>query len=108
LLRRRRPMNLAAEMHWDILPATCYTGPTVAIGGALEPAYEIGGDAFDYSVNGRLLDFTILDAMGHGLQAALLSTQAVGAYRYARRRHESLVETSMTIGACDPPSVRRE
>ena len=97
LLRRRRPMNLAAEMHWDVLPALSYIGPSIALAGALEPAYEVGGDAFDYSVNDRILDFTILDAMGHGLEAALLSTQAVAAYRYARRRHESLSETVLTI-----------
>ncbi len=97
LMRRRRSMNLAAEMHWDILPATSYIGPGVEISGALEPAYEIGGDAFDYSVNGRMLDFTILDAMGHGLEAALLSAQAVGAYRYARRRREPLADTVLTL-----------
>ena len=97
LMRRRRSMNLAAEMHWDILPATSYIGPAVEISGALEPAYEIGGDAFDYSVNGRMLDFTILDAMGHGLEAALLSAQAIGAYRYARRRREPLADTVLTL-----------
>jgi serine phosphatase RsbU (regulator of sigma subunit) len=97
LMRRRRSMNLAAEMHWDILPATSYIGPGLEIGGALEPAYEIGGDAFDYSVNGRMLDFTILDAMGHGLEAALLSAQAVSAYRYARRRREPLADTVLTL-----------
>jgi Stage II sporulation protein E (SpoIIE) len=97
LLRRRRDMNLAAEMHWDILPATRYLGPSVAVCGDLEPAYEIGGDAFDYCVNDRTLYVAILDAMGHGLEAALLSTQAVAAYRYARRRQASLAETAAHI-----------
>lgn len=97
LLRRNRDMNLAAEMHWDVLPATCYTGPSVSVCGHLEPAYEVGGDAFDYCINGRTLYVTILDAMGHGLEAALLSTQAVAAYRYARRRQASLADTASTI-----------
>jgi Stage II sporulation protein E (SpoIIE) len=97
LLRRNRDMNLAAEMHWDILPATCYSGPTVSVCGHLEPAYEVGGDAFDYCINGRTLYVTIIDAMGHGLEAALLSTQAVAAYRYARRRQASLADTVYTI-----------
>lgn len=86
LLRRRREMNLAAEMHWDVLPARRYIGPTLSICADLEPAYEVGGDAFDYSLNHRALDVAILDAMGHGLEAALLGTQAVSAYRYGRRR----------------------
>jgi hypothetical protein len=97
LLRRNRDMNLAAEMHWDVLPATRYVGPSVAVCGELEPAYEVGGDAFDYCINNRVLYMAILDAMGHGLEAALLSTQAVAAYRYARRRQASLSETASTI-----------
>ncbi|MEA2509751.1 MAG: hypothetical protein QOG21_1833 [Actinomycetota bacterium] len=97
LLRRDRDMNLAAEMHWDVLPATCYQGPSVSVCGHLEPAYEVGGDAFDYCINGRTLYLTIIDAMGHGLEAALLSTQAVAAYRYARRRQASLADTAYTI-----------
>jgi serine phosphatase RsbU (regulator of sigma subunit) len=97
LLRRNRKMNLAAEMHWDILPATRYVGPSVAVCGHLEPAYEVGGDAFDYCINDRTLYVTIIDAMGHGLEAALLSTQAVAAYRYARRRQSNLADTAATI-----------
>jgi hypothetical protein len=97
LLRRNRDMNLAAEMHWDVLPATRYTGPSVAVCGQLEPAYEIGGDAFDYCINDQTLYVALLDAMGHGLEAALLSTQAMAAYRYSRRRQASLAETASTI-----------
>jgi serine phosphatase RsbU (regulator of sigma subunit) len=97
LLRRRRHMNLAAEMHWDILPAMNYVGPALIVSGYLEPAYEIGGDAFDYALKGGVLDLSILDAMGHGLEAALLSSQTVSAYRYARRRQHGLRETALTI-----------
>jgi serine phosphatase RsbU (regulator of sigma subunit) len=97
LLRRNRNMNLAAEMHWDVLPATNYVGPSVAVCGDLEPAYEVGGDAFDYCVNDRTLYLAIIDAMGHGLEAALLSTQAVAAYRYARRRQSTLADTASSI-----------
>lgn len=97
LLRRRRTLNLAAEMHWEIQPAMSYIGPSISIAGDIEPAYEIGGDAFDYSINDGVLDFAILDAMGHGLEAALLSTQAVEAYRYGRRRRQSLHEMLETL-----------
>lgn len=96
-LRRRRDMNLAAEMHWDILPARNYIGPSISICGDIEPAYEVGGDAFDYSLNNRSLDITIMDAMGHGLEAALLSTQSVAAYRYARRRNAPITGIARAI-----------
>ena len=97
LLRRRQTLNLAAEMHWEIQPAMSYIGPSISIAGDIEPAYEVGGDAFDYSLNEGTLDFAILDAMGDGLEAALLSTQAVEAYRFARRRKQSLPEIVDTL-----------
>lgn len=43
-------MNVAAEMQWNLMPPLTCAAPQLVIGAALEPAYEIGGDAFDYSV----------------------------------------------------------
>ena len=80
-------MNLAAEMQWDmLLPPLAFSSPDLAIAGLLEPAYFVAGDAFDYSLNGDVLGFAILDAMGHGVNSALSSTLALGAFRFGRRR----------------------
>ena len=87
LRRRRRPMNLAAEMQWDmLLPPLAFSSPDLAIAGLLEPAYFVAGDAFDYCLNGDVLGFAILDAMGHGVNSTLASTLALGAFRFGRRR----------------------
>ena len=87
LRRRRRPMNLAAEMQWDMLmPPLAFSSPELAIAGILEPAYFVAGDAFDYSLNGDLFGFAILDAMGHGVHSTLASTLALGGFRHGRRR----------------------
>ncbi|HEX2048009.1 MAG TPA: PP2C family protein-serine/threonine phosphatase [Acidimicrobiales bacterium] len=87
LRRRRRPMNLAAEMQWDMLmPPLAFSSPELAIAGILEPAYFVAGDAFDYSLNGDLFGFVILDAMGHGVHSTLASTLALGGFRHGRRR----------------------
>jgi serine phosphatase RsbU (regulator of sigma subunit) len=87
LRRRRRPMNLAAEMQWDMLmPPLAFSSPELAIAGILEPAYFVAGDAFDYSINGELFGFAILDAMGHGVHSTLASTLALGGFRHGRRR----------------------
>ena len=83
--RRCRTMSLAAEIQWDLLPPLTFADPRVVIAGALEPAYEIGGDTFDYAVIGDMIDLVVLDAIGHGLGAALLASAAVGAYRHGRR-----------------------
>jgi serine phosphatase RsbU (regulator of sigma subunit) len=87
LRRRRRPMNLAAEMQWDMLmPPLAFSSPELAIAGILEPAYFVAGDAFDYSLDGEHFAFAILDAMGHGVHSTLASTLALGAFRHGRRR----------------------
>jgi len=87
LRRRRRPMNLAAEMQWDMLmPPLAFSTAELAIAGILEPAYFVAGDAFDYSMDGEHFSFAILDAMGHGVHSTLASTLALGAFRHGRRR----------------------
>lgn len=83
--RRRRPMSLSAEMLWSLLPPLMMTTPQVAVAGILEPAYDVGGDCFDYALNDDILHVGIVDAMGHGLDAAVMATVAITAYRHARR-----------------------
>ncbi|MEX5717153.1 PP2C family protein-serine/threonine phosphatase [Geodermatophilus maliterrae] len=83
--RRRRPLSLSAEIQWQLLPPLTFASDHVVIAGLLEPAYEIGGDTFDYAVNGSTADLMVLDAVGHGLPAAVLASVAIGAYRHARR-----------------------
>ncbi|MEV0132068.1 PP2C family protein-serine/threonine phosphatase [Dactylosporangium sp. NPDC050688] len=83
--RRSGRLTMAAEMQWDLLPARGYDQPGLKLAGQLEPAYAVGGDHFDWSVNGDWLTVTALDGMGTGLDAALLTTLAVNAMRNARR-----------------------
>ena len=83
--RRTRAMTLAAEMQWHLLPPLTLSSPRVGVSGILEPAYEVGGDAFDYAINHDTAHVAIFDAMGHGLGASVMASVAVGAYRHARR-----------------------
>ena len=89
-LRRNRPMSVAAEIQWELLPPLTFGSDRIVVTGALEPTYDIGGDTFDYAVNGDTAELMVLDAVGHGLPAALLATAAVGAYRNARREGADL------------------
>jgi serine phosphatase RsbU (regulator of sigma subunit) len=77
-------------MQWDLLPLPTYRDPQVEVAGRVEPAYDIGGDAFDFAANHDTMEIGVFDAMGHGLGATLLTTLAVGAYRYGRRRLSEL------------------
>lgn len=90
--RRRRPLALDAEMQWNLLPVRAFSGPYFALAGQLMPAYDVGGDSFDYSVGSDRLHLSLTDAMGHGLQASLLDTLTVSTLRNCRRAGGSLVE----------------
>jgi hypothetical protein len=90
LHRRRKAMSLPASMQWDLLPPLVFRSARVAVCGFLEPAYEVGGDCFDYAVNGPMLDLAIMDSMGHGLNSAVLAGLAVGCYRHNRRHGGAL------------------
>jgi hypothetical protein len=97
MCRRTREMTLAAEMQWQLLPPLAMRSPRVSLSGVVEPAYEVGGDAFDYAINGDRLDFALFDAMGHGLQSSQLAHMAVTAYRHARRNGVDLPEILATM-----------
>lgn len=96
-LRRRRTPSLAAEIQWELLPPLTFSTDRVTIAGALEPAYEIGGDSFDYAVTGDHADVAIFDAVGHGLPAAMMASLAVNAYRHARREKLDLPDIAVAI-----------
>ena len=91
--RRLLPMQLPAEMQWQLMPPLTFGTPHVVVSGTVEPAYEVGGDCFDYAVNGTTAHVAVIDAKGHGLGATLLATVAVGALRNARRTGLDLVDT---------------
>ena len=98
LYRRRHTMSLAASMQWDLLPPLVLKAEGVAVAGLVEPAYDIGGDCFDYAVNGAFLDFAIIDAMGHGLGSARIASLAMGCYRHDRREGQSLSAMHNNLG----------
>lgn len=84
--------SVAAHVQWSQLPPMTFTTPRVAIAGILEPAYDIGGDAFDYSHTDDRTDIVMLDAMGHGLTACWPATLAMAGLRHARQRGLGLAE----------------
>lgn len=95
-LRRRRDLGLAAEIQWELVPVLAYQLPRFSIAGALEPAYDIGGDTFDYAVSAQLLTVSITDAVGHGLRAAMMSSLTVSAMRNARRSGSAILDQATT------------
>ena len=76
-------------MQWDLLPPLSGQASGASVAGMVEPAYSTGGDSFDYAVNGDLLEFIVIDAVGHGMPAVLKSMAAITTYRNVRRGGQS-------------------
>ena len=91
--QRSVPLSLAAEIQHRLLPGsfTCEAGQ-FTLAAWLQPAGEIGGDTFDFSLDRDALHLSMTDAMGHTMDAALLATVLVGGLRNARRRGVGLAE----------------
>src|SRR5881398_828449 len=91
--QRSVPLSLAAEIQHRLLPGafTCEAGQ-FTLAAWLQPAGEIGGDTFDFSLDRDTLHLSMTDAMGHTMDAALLATVLVGGLRNARRRGVELAE----------------
>ena len=90
LHRRRKAMSLPASMQWDLLPPLTVHTRRVTAAGMVEPAYDVGGDCFDYAVNGPQFDVAVMDSMGHGMRASVVAGLAIGCYRHGRRQGHSL------------------
>lgn len=95
--RRALPMGVPAEMLWRQLPPLTFATDRFVLTAQLEPWHEVGGDAFDYSIDGDLLRFAVFDGMGHGLGATLLASVALAAYRNARRDGLDLIATAAAV-----------
>lgn len=98
-LVRGRPMSIAAEMQWNLMPQRAYADGRVVIAASMEPAYEISGDAYEYALDGRLVQLNIFDAMGHDTAAGLCAGLALGASRNARRRGADLAGRGEAVEA---------
>ena len=96
-MRRRLPMQVAAEIVWGLLPPLTFATDDLVITAILEPCYDVGGDIFDYALNGDVLSVGLFDTCGHGIKASTLASLVVSAYRNARRSGLDLVDTAISI-----------
>ncbi|WP_435841331.1 PP2C family protein-serine/threonine phosphatase [Streptomyces fagopyri] len=98
-LMRPEPLNIAAEMAWNLMTPRSYADGRVVISASLEPAYRVSGDVYDYALDGPLVHLTLFDAMGHDTAAGLCGALALGACRNSRRRGAGLVAKGQAVEA---------
>jgi hypothetical protein len=98
-LIRTRPMSVAAEMQWTLMPPGTFANARVTVSAATEPAHDNAGDSFDYALDRDVIHLAMFDAMGHDTAAGLIATLAVGAFRNERRSGTGLREIPRAVEA---------
>ena len=107
-IARRKPMSLAAEMQWSLMPPLTAATDRAVVSAMVEPAYEVGGDIVDYAISTDMAHLAVFDPMGHDLAASVMASVAVGAYRNARRFGASLPETAAALEHAVADQFHRE
>jgi Stage II sporulation protein E (SpoIIE) len=95
LVRRTRPISMAAELLWHLLPPQTFACPQAVVTAVMEPYDQVGGDGYDYAVDADRAHLAVFDAVGHDLAAGLTTTLAIAATRNARRAGEGLVTAAV-------------
>jgi serine phosphatase RsbU (regulator of sigma subunit) len=95
--RRRRPASAAAEVQLSLMPPRFAPLRGAVVAASVLPAYDVGGDWFDYADNEEGVWIAVADAVGKGDRAAALAALSVGAFRAARRGHADLADCCRSI-----------
>jgi sigma-B regulation protein RsbU (phosphoserine phosphatase) len=72
--RLEQELELAARIQLSLLPKAPLSLDGVQAGGVCRPARHVGGDVFDYWVEGSRLCMLVADVSGHDIGAALMAT----------------------------------
>jgi serine phosphatase RsbU (regulator of sigma subunit) len=76
-----REMSLAHDIQMSMLPRQQLARPEIDLAASLTPARSVGGDLYDFAVEGDRLWFIIADVSGKGVAAALYMAVAKTLFR---------------------------
>jgi serine phosphatase RsbU (regulator of sigma subunit) len=95
--RRRQSTSPCAEIQENLLPPRVALLEEAELAAAIIPAYDVGGDWYDYAQNPECAWLAVADAAGKGPSSAGSSTVALGAFRAARRSGADLAGAARSI-----------
>ena len=95
--RRTRQPSPAAELQLGLLPPRIMSVTGAELAGDLVPAYESGGDWFDFADNHDGAWFAIADPKGRGPVSTALGALALSALRGARRSDATLEQAAICM-----------
>lgn len=87
-LRGNGPLSLPAELLWQLVPPRTFATERVVVSALLEPCSTVAGDAYDYGLDGDVLNLAVFDSCGHDIRAGTTAAVALSAVRNARRAGE--------------------
>jgi hypothetical protein len=89
--RRQYPVSLSAELQWSLLPPLMMNCPQVSVAGHPRAGVRRGGRQLRLRPERRCPAGRDHRRDGHGLDAAVMASVAVAAYRHARRADHDLL-----------------
>jgi serine phosphatase RsbU (regulator of sigma subunit) len=95
--RRTRQPSPAAELQLGLLPPRIMDVTGAELAGSLVPAYQSGGDWFDFADNHDGAWLAIADPKGTGPAATALGALALSALRGARRSDATLEQAALCM-----------
>ena len=101
-------LQIAHTIQMSILPKRAFSDERLAISGMLIPMKEVGGDLYDYRLEGDTLWFIIGDVSGKGMPAAMFMSATVNLFRAAGRHSHSpkqLMEEMNAVLSENNPSL---
>lgn len=110
LAATRAAVSNARSIQESLTPATPCFGRGISVAGRVEPCDQIGGDYFDHDAfeDGRTF-FSLGDATGHGIPAAILIATARAYVRSAMRGPEpaaqAIAEANQRLFEDSPPGL---
>lgn len=95
--RRTRQPSAAAELQLALLPPRIMNVTGAELAGSLAPAYQSGGDWFDFADNHDGAWLAIADPKGTGPMSTALGALALSALRGARRSDATLEQAALCM-----------
>ncbi len=83
--RKTRELEAARAIQVSMLPGEVPQHSTVRLGAFLQTATEVGGDYYDFDVDGDVLTVAVGDVTGHGLRAGMMTTVVKSLFTHSSR-----------------------
>ena len=94
-LEQSAELERAAEVQRELLPSQVAEIPGYEVAALCVPAFSVGGDFYDHYATERGTYFTLVDVMGKGMGAAILTASLRAAIRGSTRVLEAVPNTDL-------------